>query len=93
VRFSKICPPEEIKTYDDFDKDGKLKETRRIKSTFIVYQLAKGEQVSEFRNVTEFNGKTVARSDGEIEKLFARTSQSEFGRRRKRKNRQGSRAL
>jgi len=74
-RYSEIfknLSAEETKTYDDFGKDGKLKETRRIKSTFIVYQLSKGEKVSEFRNVTEFNGKTVARSDEEIEKLFAK---------------------
>lgn len=67
---------EETKTYDGFARDGRIKGTRRIKSTFIVYQLTKSEQPSEFRSVTEFNGKTVARTDGEIEKFFAKLANS-----------------
>ena len=68
---------EELKTFEDYDKNGEIKETRRIESTFIVYQSAKGGKVNEFRNVLEFNGKTVARQTEEIEKLFEKLARAD----------------
>ena len=59
---------EETKTFEDYDKNGKLKETRRIKSEFIVYQSPSG--INEFRNVKEFNGTAITRSQKEIENAF-----------------------
>ena len=68
---------EETKIFEDYDKEGKLKETRRIKSIFVVYQSLKGGEVNEFRNVLEYNGKAVTRKDREIEKFFQKLAKSD----------------
>jgi hypothetical protein len=65
---------EESKTIEKFSKDGSLDDTRRIKSTFIVYQLQNNDEVSEFRSVSEFNGKKVGRNDNEAIKFFGNLS-------------------
>jgi hypothetical protein len=68
---------EENKTFEDYDKKGKLEAVRKIKSVFIVYQSPKNGEVNEFRNVQEFNGKNVALADEEIERLFEKLSTAE----------------
>lgn len=67
---------EETKTFEDYGKNGELKETRRIKSIFIVYQSPNNKSVGEFRNVTEFNGKNVARRDKEVTEFFSKLARS-----------------
>lgn len=68
---------EETKTFEDYDKSGNVKETRRIKSIFIVYQTLRDSTISEFRNVTEFNGKTVARRDDEVAGFFEKLAKAD----------------
>ncbi len=83
---------EEQKTFDYFRADGSLDESRKIKSVFIIYQSPKTHLVAEFRNVTEFNGKNVSRSDSSIARFFAKlahadSSTEEISRLRKEGNR------
>lgn len=61
---------EELKTNKYYRKDGSLDETRVIKSLFIVYQSPRDGRIDEFRNVTEYNGKNVSRSDEKITDFF-----------------------
>ncbi len=61
---------EETKTKLYYKKDGSLDEKRVIKSNFIVYQTPDGKRVQEYRNVLEYNGKNVQRSDKKIGKFF-----------------------
>jgi hypothetical protein len=67
---------EETKFFEDYDKNGNVKETRRIKSNFIVYQSPRNAIANEFRNVMEFNGKMVARKDEEIAKFFEKLAKA-----------------
>lgn len=68
---------EETKIFERFDADGKVKETRRIRSIFIVYQSPKTGTTGELRNVVEYNGRSVARQDREIEEFFEKLSRSD----------------
>jgi hypothetical protein len=68
---------EETKTFEDYSKNGELKETRRVKSIFIVYQSPNDKSVGELRNVTEFNGKNVAREDKKIVEFFEKLAKSD----------------
>jgi hypothetical protein len=68
---------EETKTFEDYGKNGELKETRRVKSILIVYQSPNNKTVGELRNVTEFNGKNVARQDKEIVEFFEKLAKSD----------------
>lgn len=62
---------EEIKTFDDFDKNGEIKKTRRIESNFLVYQSAKlPEANTEYRNVTKVDGKPVSNIEKRAEDFF-----------------------
>ena len=67
----------ESKTIEKYGKNGEVKDTRRIKSTFIVYQSDKDDSVSEFRSVSEFNGKSVGRNDAEVAKFFEKLAKSD----------------
>lgn len=67
---------EETKTIETFKKDQSLDKRRIIRSNFIVYQLQKGEQISEFRSVLEYNGKSVSQSDADVEKFFQKLANS-----------------
>ncbi len=67
---------EELKTYDYFRSDGTLDESRKIKSIFVVYQSARTGAVAEYRNVLEFNGKSVARDDSSIQSFFEKLSRA-----------------
>ena len=68
---------EEIRFYDYFRPDGSLEDSRRIKSIFIIYDSPKNHVVAEFRNVVEFNGKNVARTDSGIAKFFEKVSDAD----------------
>jgi hypothetical protein len=68
---------EELKTYDYFRPDGSIEDSRKIRSIFIIYESPKNRLVAEFRNVVEFNGKNVARSDSSIAKFFQKLAESD----------------
>lgn len=68
---------EETKTIETFKKDQSLDEKRVVKSNFIVYQLQKGERVSEFRTVYEFNGRKITQTDEQIVKFFEKLAKSD----------------
>ena len=62
---------EEIKTFETHNKNGEVKETRRIESNFLVYQSAKNpERIVEYRNVTRVDGKSVGNSEKRAEDFF-----------------------
>lgn len=67
---------EETKTIETYQKNQTIDEKRVIKSNFIVYQLQKGERVSEFRTVLEYNERKVSQSDEQIVKFFEKLAQS-----------------
>ncbi|MGI8883750.1 MAG: hypothetical protein ACR2IA_05855 [Pyrinomonadaceae bacterium] len=75
---------EEIKTIESFDKNGNVEKTRKIVSTFIVYQFSTdANQAAEFRNVLSVDGKPVKNSDKRAQKFFekivkAESSKKEF---------------
>ena len=76
---------EETKTKFYYKKDETLNDKRVIKSNFIVYQTPDGKRVREFRNVLEYNGKNVQRSDEKIGKFFekllsTKNTQKEYNR-------------
>ena len=72
IRVFKNLVAEELRTYEYFRKDETLEDSRRIRSIFIVYQSPNNNLVAEYRNVIEFNGKNVARSDADIGKFFGK---------------------
>jgi hypothetical protein len=78
--FFKNLSAEELKTVETFRGSGKLLETRRIKSLFIVYQSEKTSLVSEFRSILEFNGKKVGKKDDETVAFFDRLARAETSR-------------
>lgn len=67
---------EETKTIETFKKDQTFDEVRIIRSNFIVYQLQKGDRVSEFRTVYEYNGRKISQSDKQIIKFFEKLAES-----------------
>jgi hypothetical protein len=76
VEKFKDLTAEETKTNKFFRKNGEIDETRIIRSLFIVYQSPRNGSVDEFRNVLEFNGKKVGRSDEEIGKFFEKLAKA-----------------
>ncbi len=68
---------EELRTTDYFNKDETLKDSRKVKSVFIVYQSAKNNSATEYRNVTEYNGKNVARDDNDVVKFFEKLAKAD----------------
>jgi hypothetical protein len=62
---------EETKTFEDFDKEGRAKNSRVIVSNFIVYQSAKDANIiTEYRNITKVDGKSVSNTDKRIQDFF-----------------------
>lgn len=62
---------EERKTFEIFEKDGKVKKRKTVESTFLVYQLSKTEGgVVEFRNVISVDGKRVSDAEGRAREFF-----------------------
>src|SRR5688500_18540922 len=63
---------EEIKTFETFDKDGKMKSRKKILSDLIVYEPETGEdKLGEFRNIREVDGKKIKNSEKRTVKIFA----------------------
>jgi hypothetical protein len=77
---------EEKKTFEIYEKGGKIKKRKVVDSTFLVYQLSKQEgRVAEFRNVIAVDGKKVANADDRAKDFFeqvvaADNSQKEYER-------------
>lgn len=73
----------ETKTFDEFDKNGEIDDTKKIESNFFVYHSSKNGQAAELRNVFRVDDKPVAdtqeRADrflGELQK--AKTAEKEL---------------
>jgi hypothetical protein len=77
---------EEKKTFEIYEKSGKIKKRKTVDSTFLVYQLTKEQgRVAEFRNVTAVDGKKVPNVDDRAKDFFekvvaADNSQKEYER-------------
>lgn len=84
---------EEIKTFEIFDKDGKVKSRKKILSDLIVYEPETGEgRLGEFRNVREVDGKKIKNSEKRTVKLFAELANAKsFEEELKKLNQEGSR--
>jgi len=77
---------EEKKTFEIYEKGGKIKKRKVVDSTFLVYQLTKDQgRIAEFRNVISIDGKKVANADERARDFFekvvaADNSQKEYER-------------
>jgi len=68
---------EEKKVFEKYDKKGKLNDTRVVESNFLVYQSPKNTNfISEYRNVTKVDGKTVGDNEKRAEDFFERVLKS-----------------
>ncbi|HRH42070.1 MAG TPA: hypothetical protein PKY82_10525 [Pyrinomonadaceae bacterium] len=68
---------EERKTYLGYDKNGNLKKSYQVESNFLVYQSNRNSEViTEYRNVTKFDGKNVRINEQNTEKFFVDLLQS-----------------
>jgi hypothetical protein len=66
----------EVKTFEDYDKKGKLRGQLTVESNFIVYQSAKDENsVTEYRNVVKIDGKSVG-DDKRTQDFFDKISKT-----------------
>lgn len=62
---------EERKSYKGFDRDGNLKKSYQVESNFLVYQSNRNaEVITEYRNVTKFDGKNIALNEQNSERFF-----------------------
>jgi len=69
---------QETKSFEIYDKKGEVKKQRKIESTFLVYQLTKGDgQVAEFRNVVAVDGKKLGNTDERAKDFFEKVVSSE----------------
>ena len=77
---------EEKKTFEIYEKSGKIKKRKVVDSTFLVYQLTKeAGRIPEFRNVIAVDGKRIANADDRARDFFekvvaADNSQKEYER-------------
>ena len=68
----------ETKTFEIYGKNGEVKRTRTVVSTFLVYQLSRDPtRISEFRNIQSVDGKPVENTEGRTENLFATVAKAE----------------
>lgn len=68
---------EETKTFEKYDKKGKLDDTRTVEANFLVYQSAKNPNfIAEYRNVTKVDGKTVGDNEKRAEDFFEKVLKS-----------------
>lgn len=69
---------EEKKTFEIYEKGGKVKKRKVVDSTFLVYQLTKDERrVAEFRNVVSVDGKKVSNADERAKDFFEKVAASD----------------
>ena len=83
----------EIKTFETFDKDGKMKSRKIILSDLIIYEPETGEgKLGEFRNVREVDGKKIKNSEKRTVKVFAELANAKsFAEELKKLNKESSR--
>jgi hypothetical protein len=63
---------EEVKTFETFDKDGKIKSRKKVLSDLIIYEPENNAgRLGEFRNVREVDGEKIKDSDKRTVKIFA----------------------
>ncbi len=68
---------EEAKVFEKYDKRGKAGEKRTVESNFLVYQSAKdADSISEYRNVTRVDGKSVGDNEKRAEDFFEKVLKS-----------------
>lgn len=68
---------EETRTFEEFKKDGTVKNLRTIESNFLVYQSSKNSDfVLEYRNVTRVDGKTIGDNDKRAQDFFEKVLKS-----------------
>ncbi|MDQ3374119.1 MAG: hypothetical protein M3521_09570 [Acidobacteriota bacterium] len=68
---------EEKRVFERYDKKGRLDDTRVVESNFLVYQSTKSTNfISEYRNVTKVDGKTVGDNEKRAEDFFERVLKS-----------------
>lgn len=73
---------EETKTFEFYDKNGKSKDRRTVKSLFIIYQSTKdANQIAEYRNVSEVDGRRIADGDRRAEQFFSEIVRAESAKR------------
>jgi hypothetical protein len=84
---------EEIKTFETFDKDGKMKSRKKILSDLIIYEPETGEgKLGEFRNVREVDGEKIKNSEKRTVKVFAELANAKsFEEELKKLNKESSR--
>jgi phage-related minor tail protein len=62
----------ETKTFEEYDKNGNLKDQTNVESNFFVYQSARNKDLSsELRNVTKVDGKLVPDSQARADRFLA----------------------
>lgn len=67
---------DELKTLVYYKTDGRIDETRIVKSTFIVYQSPRSNLIDEYRNPLEYNGKKVSLTDEKIVDFFEKLAKA-----------------
>ncbi len=84
---------EETKTFDAFDKTGKLQNRKKITSDLIVYEPEfKSGNLAEFHNVREVDGKKIKDGDRRAVELFAKLADvKSFAEELKKLNQESSR--
>ena len=84
---------EEIKTFETFDSDGKMKNRKKILSDLIVYEPENNKgNLGEFRNVREVDGKKIKNSEKRTVKIFAELANAKsFAEELKKLNKESSR--
>lgn len=75
IAFKNISA-DELKTLVYYKTDGRIDETRIIKSNFIVYQSPRNNRIDEFRNPLEYNGKKVSLTDEKIADFFEKLAKA-----------------
>lgn len=68
---------DETKTFEEFDKNGQVKEKRVIESNFLVYQSTQNaDKITEYRNVIKVDGKNVGESEQRASDFFEKVLKS-----------------
>ena len=69
---------QETKKFEIYDKKGAVKKSRTVTSTFIVYQLSKGDnRVAEYRHVIAVDGKPLDNADKRAQDFFEKIEKVE----------------
>lgn len=69
---------QETKKFEIYDKKGAVKKSRTVTSTFIVYQLSKGDNlVAEYRHVIAVDGKPLDNADKRAQDFFEKIARAE----------------